>query len=270
MIARTRKIMRSIVYKSLNAMYGDTDGLITLTTLRGPAKGLRFKLDFGRSIEPAYWLGSYDQNILFALSNIVQPGWVVWDCGIYLGYYTAFFARLVGANGQVVAFEPDPYNLARAKHNTALNGYSNVQFVHAAVGSPLEVVDFIVSKNSNSHLPNVYIGSDRQFYSSSERRDELIKVRSISLDEALADPEIPAPDLIKIDIEGAELNALRFVNSLVRTKRPLLVLELHNPECDSAAWEFAAHSDYELYSLDERKRIQDRSEVHGTLLCTPK
>ncbi len=253
----------------MTRLFGDEQSLIRLITLRGPARGLRFKLDLVKRIESAYWLGYYDLKILQALSNIVQPGWTVWDCGVYIGFYTAFFARSVGPSGHVAAFEPDPRNLGRAKANIELNHFENVQFVQAAIGVSSQEVDFLLSDNSNSHLPDVYVGKSISEYKHRERVDGTIKVRCISLDEAFDDATIPHPNLIKLDIEGAEKEALHHLKRLVHSQHPIIVLELHNPDCDLAAWNFATQEGYSLRSMDTGSSVKNREDVQGTLLCLP-
>jgi len=248
---------------------GDQRGLVLLPTLKGPARGLRFALDLQTRIESAYFYGSYDLAITRRLGKICQKGWTIWDCGIYLGYYTCLFARLVGPTGQVVGFEPDPRNLLRAKENSKINGFSNIKYVQVAIGGTSGEIDFILSDNTNSHIPGVYVGSTVKDYQKIERQDFFTRVRCMTLDEAYLQKDIPHPDLIKIDIEGAEKEALQQIQRLTCEKKPLIVLELHNPECDAAAWEFAQRVGYALRSLETGHTITKASDVRGTLLCSP-
>jgi Methyltransferase FkbM domain len=80
----------------------------------------------------------------------------------------------------------------------------------------------------------------------------------MSLDQALLEKGLPQPDLIKVDIEGAEKDALRYGEHMFGQVRPLLLLELHNPECDRAAWDFSRRFCYELKSLDTGKNVYPR------------
>jgi FkbM family methyltransferase len=261
--------LKRLLFGGVTALLGDSDSRVTLPVLKGPARGLKFNLDLVGRMESAYFKGSYDRDILQALATLIQPGWVIWDCGTYLGFYTVFFSRAVRDTGRVVAIEPDPRNLQRTRQNAALNERHNIAFVHAAVGTPSGQIEFILSDNSNSHVPGVYVGGDRGTYSQIERQDGRILVDCVSLDQLLIDRGLPAPDLIKIDIEGAEEMALQHVDRLIGGARPLIVLELHNPDCDQAAWDFGQRSSYELLDLATGKKLQSRSEVHGTLLCRP-
>lgn len=235
----------------------------------GPAKRLRFRLNLNEFIEPLYFYGNYELSQAKAISKICQPGWVVWDCGIYLGYYTNLFCRLVGPSGVVVAFEPDPNNVARTKENLTLNKFTNAIFVEAAVGPPVGEVEFVISRNTNSHIAGTYIGTDDSDYAKRERVDKVVRLRCMSLDEAYEDPSIPNPQLVKIDIEGAERLALQHMVQIATELRPVIVVELHNPDCDAEAWRFFQSVNYSMFSLDRGKQIANRAEVGGTLLCVP-
>lgn len=231
---------------------------------------MRFRFDLSTRQEVGPLLGTHEKKEVCLAAKLCRPGWVVWDCGIYMGYYTALFARLVGPQGRVVAFEADPRNLARAKEHIALNGFPNVQFIHAAIGAPVGQTEFILSDNTNSHLPGAYVGATREEYARDvERVDGRIRVRCLSLDEAYQEEALPPPDLIKIDIDGAEKEALPHAYTLAENRRPLILLELHNPECDAAAWEFAQKTGYLLQSVDTGDMLKTREEIHGTLLCLP-
>jgi FkbM family methyltransferase len=159
--------------------------------------------------------------------------------------------------------------LQRTKQNVLLNGFRNVSFEHTAIAGPSEQIDLLVSQNTNSHLPGVYVGSSLQDYQRIERVDSVLRVRCTSLDDAYRLHHAPPPNIIKIDIEGAERIALLYTDYLCREVRPLIVLELHNPECDRAAWEWAQNQGYSLKSLDTGSIIMRPEDVHGTLLCSP-
>jgi FkbM family methyltransferase len=265
-----KHILRDGTFTALTKMFANEAGHVVVPTLTGPARGLRFGLDLKSFGEPPYFYGTYELSEANALASLVCKGWTVWDCGIYLGYYTNLLARLVGENGRVVAFEPDPRNIARTKTNLALNKLSNVQIVQAAIGAPATEIEFVFSNNTNSHAIGAYIGDSYEDYSETERRDELTSVRSMSLDEAYENPEIPRPQLVKIDIEGAELIALKYIGKMCTELRPVIILELHNPECDAAAWDFSQRYSYSMQSLDTGQVLETREAVRGTLLCTAK
>lgn len=256
-------IKRSLV-SGLTATLGDSEGFVTLPTLSGPNRGLRFRLNLNQFIEPNYLTGRYESHVVGAVARLCKPEWTAWDCGAYLGYYSAMFGRLTN---RVIAFEPDPRNLQRARDNLQRNGITNVRLVDAAIGAPETTVELVISDDTNSHVQGAFIGIDRDDYATRESKNGTRRVRSISLDEALN--EFPAPNLIKLDIEGAESEALKHTRQLCAVVRPVIVIELHNPECDRAAWEFSQRENYKLTSLDTGKVFTSADQVTGALLCTP-
>jgi FkbM family methyltransferase len=263
-----RTALKDTLYRLITAVQGDAGGMVTMPVLAGPCRGLRIRADLVRRKE-VYFLGKYDRQILRRLSSIVQTGWTVWDCGTYIGFYTLFFARAVGPGGCVVAIEPDRRNLQRTRENVSLNGLTNVQFVNAAVGAPLGEVDFLLDDGTNSHLPGCYVGDFgmKKTWSSMDRQLKRTRVVCMSLDQAFYVKNVPRPNLIKLDIEGAEKDAMSYLTRLVTDVKPQILLELHNPECDRAAWNFSKNTGYRLWSMDTGRPVTHEEQVHGTLLA---
>lgn len=264
-----RQTLKNAVLDTITRIGGDDKGRVTLPVLAGPGKGLRFSFDLSRRIEAAYVTGRYDTAQVTTFVRLLKPGAVVWDIGPYLGFYSAVASRIVGPSGQVVAFEPDPENLERCRQNMELNHITNVKFIHAAIGAPVGTVTLIKTPNTNSHIDGTFIGDDRADYATRKAaRQEELTVRCLSLDEAFLDSSIPSPDVIKIDIEGAEQFALEHADRIAAELSPVIMLELHNPECDRAAWKFSQRTGYKLLSLETGKYFTKESDVHGTVLCT--
>lgn len=270
MFQKLKYSLKYLIYNILAYLLADSEGYIKLPVLRGPAKGLYFKFDLLKREESTYFLGKYDIEILNVLEKICMHDWVIWDCGTYLGFYTSFFANKVGVKGCVVAFEPDLTNFKRTKANLILNGFSNFKLLNVAIGKPIGETEFIISDNTNSHIPDMYVGSSYVTYKDNiEDVQNIIRIACHSLDEIISNSDIPNPDLIKIDIEGAEKEALKYTKIISKTVRPLVLLELHNPECDAEAWEYSLRSNYKLFNIPNLRIIDSKSDVNGTLLCVP-
>jgi FkbM family methyltransferase len=150
-----------------------------------------------------------------------------------------------------------------------MNGLHNIQFVEAAVGAPTGTTTFIFSRNTNSHIAGAYVGGSYGEYADKERVDARSEVRCLSLDQLYTEENLPSPNLIKLDIEGAEKDALSHAEKLCSEVKPLIVLELHNPDCDEAAWNFARSTGYTLERMTDGMPIQSREATEGTLLCVP-
>ncbi|MFZ0422338.1 MAG: FkbM family methyltransferase [Xanthobacteraceae bacterium] len=265
-----RSILKRLIFGACTPFLGDDQGRIGVRTLTGPAKGMRFRLDLRGDYEMHYWLGNYEREIADRLRAFVKPGWTIWDVGIFIGYYTCLFARLVGSEGQVVAIEADPRNLARTRRHVEMNRFANVTFVAGAIGIPDAEVKLLMSDGSNTHLAGAWIGATQGGYVSNEMRDKAITVRCKSLDQIIADRLAPRPDLIKLDIDGAELWALDYTDLLATQVRPLFLVELHNPECDAAAWRFASRWNYKIERFETGEALDSAESVQGTILLTPR
>ncbi len=259
----------------INGLFAAKDGLVKLPILYGPARGIRmrFNLDPKKQTgtgESSLALGKYDKPILKNLAELIQPGMTVWDCGVFIGYYTCFFARAVGASGRVIAFEPDPQCLGRAQANVTLNGFKNVTFVPMAIGGENGRTPFIFSGNTNSHIPGGWIGSSREQYEKNMAVTlTTSEVQVTTLDDAVSLPGVAAPDVVKVDIEGIEGIAIPKTRALISQHRPIFVVELHNPECDRIVWTYFDSAKYRIFDATNLRRIASVAESSGTLLCMP-
>jgi FkbM family methyltransferase len=135
----------------------------------------------------------------------VTHGMTVVDLGANIGYYTLLFAHLVGEQGRVYAFEPDPESFAILQRNVALNGYKNIVTVNRAVSDRAGTVRLYLSPQNRG---------DHRIYDSQDRR-ATVDVGTVTLDEYFAQQPTRV-DLIKMDIQGAEGLALRGMGHLLK------------------------------------------------------
>jgi len=118
---------------------------------------------------------------------------VVLDIGANIGYYTLIAAKLVGENGVVFAFEPEPTNFALLKRNVEINGYKNVILVQKAVSNKTGKVKLYLSERN--------LG-DHRIYNSQDGRQS-IEIEAIRLDDYFKDYNGKI-DFIKMDVQGSE------------------------------------------------------------------
>jgi FkbM family methyltransferase len=179
--------------------------------------------------EAGFWRGEHEPEVQATLSAIVRPADVVYDVGAHLGSIALGAARLVGANGKVVAFDGDPANIVRLRENSARNHLeSRLQVVHAAVWSHVATQEISFRRaRAGTSQGGVEAGGHRPVLADGE----IIHVPAITLDDFVAAGG-PPPHLIKIDVEGGECEVLRGATSLFRTQRPFLVVEVHHQQAD--------------------------------------
>lgn len=193
--------------------FRDQDGTIQ----QGVGKGLRFNT--GRS-NAGYVLGTTEPVVQHAFVSLLRPGMVVYDVGANVGFFTVIAARLCCPEGHVVAFEPLPENFERIRHNVALNNFQNVMVCCEALSDTDGKALFQVSAEPTwGNL--VGVGKDI------DQKTGTIEVNVSRLDLLVQTDELPVPDLIKIDVEGAEAQVLRGAEDTLRRTRPLLLVELH-------------------------------------------
>lgn len=161
----------------------------------------------------------YEKGTTEFFKQFLRRGSVVMDVGAHVGYYTLLAAHLVGPEGRVYAFEPDPANYALLQRNIELNRFNNVVAIPKA----------IASKTAKLRLFRDSRGSDRHSLcrrSTTATEEEYVEVQATSLDDFLETEGWPHIDLIKIDIEGAEPMALEGMRrSLEKGDMPNLILE---------------------------------------------
>jgi FkbM family methyltransferase len=214
---------------AINAAAGDRVHVVRI--LSGPARGRRLSLELAQ--EKAYWLGVYERPVQQILCEVLRPGDLFYDVGAHVGFFSVCAAAL---GARVVAVEPDAANAARLRVNAALNGFE-VRVVEAAAWSESGSVS--LERGDSPKEGRVAPGTG---------------VRAVVIDE-LVEAE-GAPVLIKLDVEGAEVEALRGAQRTLERDRPVVLCELHG---DAARQEVAALLDgYRVEEVEGPTRILAR------------
>jgi FkbM family methyltransferase len=215
----------------------------TTTTSR---HGDRFHVDFSSFLEWQLWaFGAYEPNVAELLSRLVRPGDIAVDVGANVGIHTVRLAKLVGATGHVFAVEPASDLADRLRTNLALNAATNVTVVQAAAGSGAE--DFATLHRPPGDARNQARSSVVEKASLSGARQQVPVVRIDDLAASSANVK-----LIKIDVEGAELDVLEGAASTIATHRPSLVCEIA-VENALAVTEFLHQFGYSLLEISVRR-----------------
>jgi len=218
------------------------DGLSVIEVAAGTLKGYKVLLNL--KAEKSRWLGTYEPELQAALREFLKPGMTVYDVGANIGYVTLMLAHHAGADGRVFAFEALPANVERIQKNVALNNISNVTVVSGAVLDKAGSVTFYVHES---------VGMGKAA-GSAGRHDEQYKaeitVPGLPLDEFVYEQGNPAPDAVKMDIEGGEVLALPGMKRVLAERHPLMFLELHCPESEKVAWETLTAVGYTLYAME--------------------
>ena len=155
------------------------------------------------------------------LERVLFPGMTVFDIGANIGYYVLMELGLIGTSGRLVAIEPSPENVAQLQRNLTLNSYHGVPVIESAVSDQPGERVFHLSDQSNLGTFHA-TGSGIQHLSG-----ERITVPTVTVPEIAA--EHGAPDLIRMDVEGHEVEVLGGMLDAIRSgaMAPMILFETH-------------------------------------------
>jgi FkbM family methyltransferase len=216
--------------------------------------GLRLVITPGEEVSRAVFVsGVYEPASTAVLRRLILRGTTFIDVGANIGIYTLLASRWVGDTGHVYSFEPSSRELAVLRRNVELNRLTNVTVIQAAVhdhaGSATLHVAGGKHRGQNTLAPSFA-------YEIVEQEDEE-QVSLVVLDELWKTGQVPRPDVIKIDAEGAELHILRGAAELLRETGPAVLFEANERllRASGASIEelarFICNLNYSVYRLDD-------------------
>jgi FkbM family methyltransferase len=199
------------------------DSLTWVQVQSGPAQGIWLHLNprTGRD----YFNGDVEPEVQAVLSKHLRPGMTVYDIGANIGFFSLLSARLVGATGRVTAFEADPEIAARLRENVVRNQGAPIFVEEKAVWSSSSPVFFARADAEVS--PDRGLG--HVIHNDADKSAPgTIRVEAVSVDEYVRQSE--APDFIKCDVEGAEVEVFRGAEKLLNDKKPAILCEMHGDQ----------------------------------------
>lgn len=233
-LARMKQTVQKVIWP-----FGSIANIIS-----GHLKGYKFIVSANSGWSPI--LGRWEPESHEIFVKMIQPGQVVFDLGANNGIHSLLFSKLVGSLGKVFAFEPLPDNVEEIKKNCELNNVTNIEIVQSAVGQHDGEVKFFLGifKKQGSILG---IGSE-------SGKEVNVKITTLS---TFIQTRNVKPDFIKIDIEGAESDALSGLGDLIREIKPVFFIELHTPEQDKKVGQILHQYNYSVYRLTAKPGEKD-------------
>lgn len=258
------------------------DRVVRRPTVFEDGRGLRYVLHPGENAR-AYLDadGNYEVAETRFCERIVREGWTVFDVGANIGVYTLLFTKLVGEHGQVHAFEPERENLRRLRANLALNDVDTVRVVAAAAAAE--------SGTGTLHLFPPELGAwhslgrptlpDPFVHGRTVEPIGAVQVSTVTLDDYCAGSGVERVDLLKLDVEGAEVDVLRGAERLLADGRAGTILfEVSLPQSAALrhapgdAFDLLAAAGYESFVIADDGRLGpkvDRAEArYGNYVAT--
>lgn len=168
-----------------------------------------------------HYAGGYERRAVDWLGAHLRPGGIAVDVGAHIGYLALVMARAVGPAGSVIAVEPAPENLTYLRANVARNGARNVAVIAAGAGAASDTRELHLTGSSDSH----------GFYD----HPLTPTVASTTVEQVRLDDLVARADVIKIDVEGAELEVLAGMTRLLEAPHPPALLVEWMPACQRRA-----------------------------------
>src|ERR1039458_6473418 len=222
----------------------------------GPARGLRFEITL--PLDKAVWTGIYEPEFTAAIAEHVKAGDICYDIGGYRGFVSGVMA-LAGAM-KVFVFEPLPSNQQALRRLCELNPQLPINLITVALGDADDPAFLKI-------MPDPSMGklAKSSFQADATALGEIpVMVRRI--DSLLQGREIPPPDVVKIDVEGAELDVLSGALEMLRMSRPAIFLEAHSAALEKACSQQFLRLGYKIHRLEQDIRGEE-SARH--LVCLP-
>jgi FkbM family methyltransferase len=219
-----------------------------LPILQGPGRGLKWIV---RSYNHGCWLGSYEFEKQAIMNEIVRTGDVVYDIGAHVGYFSIIFGKLVGGTGAVYAFEPVKENYDYLLRHISINKMANVTASNAGISAASGTACFATS---NHHA--TYHRSD----------SGSVRVPVYNLEEYVRYNRLPAPNLIKMDIEGEELYVIPSILEFVLRHQTKLLISTHDNGSAGVLGNLLSENGYSVRPLQWASQPPVRNVASATLL----
>jgi len=182
------------------------------------------------------------------VKNNIKKGDIVLDLGANIGYWTCLLAELVGKNGHVYAFEPEPHNFQLLKKNVEINKYQNVTLEQKAISN----------KNGKTNLFISDVKTDHRIYDWSGNQ-ESIEVDMIQLDDYFVNNKINI-DYIKSNLQGADFAAVQGMRHLIKNSKNIKMIVEYHPDTliefgfdPNEFINFLINENFILYDVGENK-----------------
>ena len=225
----------------------------------GPLAGLQFYLpQSGSGWSGAIVRGEYERPLLAQFEELARAAargkgaGVLYDIGAHVGFFSCAWLRLGG--NRVEAFEPVPANARIVAETAARNGLEGLRVHALALGHFTGSGTLMANTENLGKASMAYVqdvgGVDVQREGRVYRDAEASAVNVWKLDEVVRKHGLAHPELIKIDVEGAESKVLKGAWELIAKCRPALLIEIHNIEAGLEIAEALAGIGYQRSVVD--------------------
>jgi FkbM family methyltransferase len=224
----------------------------SIAIIAGPLTGKRVPASIAAQ-NPGMLVGHYEPDVVNKILSLSASIKTAYDVGSNVGYMALAFCHC-GKAEEVYAFEPVPSNASLIREMAAENQLT----------SQIVVVTKALTNENGIQLMHTW-QSASMFFLESARDEQLVdsaaafKVESCTMDSFVFDGSHKPPDIIKIDVEGAEDLVIKGAMQTLRTFSPRILIEIHGPKNAEKVWESMAILQYKWWHINangEEKQIQ--------------
>ncbi|MCX7715971.1 MAG: FkbM family methyltransferase [Endomicrobia bacterium] len=220
-----KNIFKRVLYSLLKNVF--------VPVICGELKGKLWSLGCGKVFR--FITTTYEKPLAELFKEYVKEGYVVYDIGAHIGYFSLLSYVLTGTTGKIYAFEPNKYNLFLLSQHIRVNKCKNVVIVDKAVSDKVGVVMFSLGNGSGTGRI-----SDKGEY----------EVETTTLDKFVLEDRNEIPDLIKMDVEGEELNVLRGGMKFLSKYRPILFVSTHSNKLYKDCYSYLVEIGYKISGIE--------------------
>jgi len=246
-----KKIARQLVRASLSLFFVRSK---SIPIMAGPLKGRHLpKVEALSNLSMVF--GRYEPQVVSALLSTLDPIKVAYDIGAHVGFITLVLAEGVGLDGKVFAFEPAPENIALMQRLITQNSLQHkVSLIPIALADENGEQNLINWESSSMYFLESALNGRKACDCSS------IHVATCTLDSFVFEQLNPPPDLIKIDVEGAEALVIKGGLRTLNVYSPKLIIEIHGPNNAQKTWSLLRRFDYSWNRLTGNGQEEVSSE----------
>lgn len=219
-------------------------------------RALKMRIDLSKQMGNAiYWRGSHDWAPIFVLEKNLFKGDTFIDIGANQGEYTLWAARKIGQKGLILAYEPSDEIFDQLENNIKLNEQISptVHLRKVGLSDKAETLKLYTKKGPNEGVNTLFPSKDHEL--------EIGEIELTTLDLEMENYSVSKISLVKIDVEGAELNVLKGAKNTLIHYSPKLLVEINRQSCLSAGYDpieiinFLEKINYKLFVIGLRGRL---------------
>lgn len=211
-----------LLLEPLRKVFASKERVVEVSNFDGCMK-IRLRLDEHMQSQ-IFWYGYYSRDIILLMNRIIKQGDVFADVGANIGEISLAAAKRVGVSGKVYSFEPMTYLFQRLVQHIEMNNIKQITTVRQGLArEPRTAIIYAQEEKFKDGTSHAGLGT---IYPFGDRNQPVEEIELTTLDNYFNEHEIQKLNLIKIDVEGAELDVLHGARYTLERHKPLVILEL--------------------------------------------